>query len=322
VTDYDAFDAAQDAYNEKLMRDELRTQAAAQTMDFSHETLYAYKDGEEKVVTKDFAHTLITSDSGVVVYRKTMITPPKKVNLSEVSDIHALTGLLDNYQIDDIAVYAVLDGVETLLIEENESTFAVDGSFFYSEDDNKLYFIDDFDTAASCGVLKSIAVNGDEFLSPEVIDENVCTCTLDPTTNTLLYFKELQNSCGDLYMNGTKVDSDVSLYGMLLSKNARTLYYMTDPDTNGLSATLMTWNGADKERVAHDVMQAVLISDKLVYLADFSASEYRGDLYLYKGTESKLIDDDVSYLFDTERYSRKPMIYFMDVDYSFLYADE
>lgn len=320
VTDDDAYNAAYNIYNDKLMRDELRAQAAEKIMDFSHETLYSYKDGEETAMTDDFAYSLITSDSGLLVYKKTMFTPPEKVKISEVSDIYALTELLGNYQGEDNAVYAISGGAETLLAGEDTSTFVVDGTFFYSEDSRKLYFIDDYDPAESCGTLKSIIVSDNEFSSPQVIDEEVSTCTFDPQTDTLLYFKELKDGCGDLYMNGIKVDSDVSLHGMLLSKNA--LYYMTDICTDGLSTTLMKWSKADKERIAYDVTQAVLIGERLVYLADFSASAHRGDLYLYAGKEPKLIDDDVSYVFDTERYGEKPVIYFMDYSYSVLYTDE
>ncbi len=322
VTDYDAYDAANSAYNDKLLRDGLRAQASEQTMDFTHETLYTYKDGEETALTDDFAYTLVTTDSGLLIYKKTTFAPPEKVNLSEVSDISSVTGLLGHYQSEDNAVYAVLNGTETLLVEEEPSTFAVDGTFFYSEDDKKLYFLDNYDPAESCGTLKSIVISDHVFSPPQIIDEDVSTCTFDPNANTLLYFKELQNGCGDLYMNGTHIDSDVSLNGMLLSKNADTLYYMTDISTDGLNATLMKWSKADKERVAYDVTQAVMTGDRLIYLADFSASNHSGDLYQYTGTEPKLIDDDVSYLFDTERYARKPVIYFMDFDYCFLDADE
>lgn len=320
VTDYDAYDAACDAYSDKLMRDELRTQTANQIMDFPHETLYAYKDGVETLVADNYAYSLITSSSGLLVYKKNAISPPEKVNISEVSDIYAIIELINRYQSEDNAIYTILNGTETLLIEPNSAALA--DTFFYSEDEKKLYYIDSFDAAASCGTLKYITVSDNEFTPPQVIDEHVSACTFDPITNTLLYFKELQNGCGDLYMNGDMIDSDVSLHGMLLSKDAKTLYYRTDVSTDGLSATLMKWRSAHKERVAYDAAQAVLVSDKLVYLTDFSASDYSGNLYLYTGTESKLIEGDVSYIFDTERYSEKPFIYFMDLCNSLFHTYE
>jgi len=322
ATDYDAYDAARNAYSEKLMRDELRMQITGLTMDFNHQKLYAYKGGEETIITNNFAYTLITSDSGLLVYTKTTFIPPEKVNISEISDIYAISEAVSSYQSKNNAVYGLLNGTETLLIELDGAASAVDDAIFYSEDEKKLYYIDSFDKAESCGTLKFIAVSDKEFSPPQVIDEDVSTCTFDSITNTLLYFKELRNGCGDLYIDGIKIDSDVSLQGLLLSKDAKTLYYMTDVSKDGLNATLIKWSNADKERVAYDVAQAVLVSDKLVYLADYSALDYRGDLYLYTGTEPKLIDNDVSYLFDTERYSEKPFIYFIDFSGSSLYGDE
>ncbi len=307
VTDEEAYNAALNAYAQKLRRDEIRAQADTFSVDFCLDTLYAYKDGKETAVTGDFAYSLAASGDGLLVYKKTVLTVPEMINISEIRDIDALDVLFGGFLSESGNVYAARGGAETRLVEVEAPSLAIDNSFVYARENDRLYYLDGFDSAKACGTLKFFTVTGGGFSAPQTVDTDVCTFALDTRTNAVFYMKAMQNGSGILYRDGVKIDSGVSTSGLLLSDNGHTLYYLRDLGQHG--GTLMRYTGGSKKRIAGGVSEALLVDGRLVYLADFL--DQRGDLYLYTGGESRLIDDGVSGLIDTQKYRQPPGLTFL-----------
>ncbi len=303
ITDEDAYNAALKVYTEKLMRDEIRAAARTFAMDFSVDTLYVYQNGKETKVTDDFAYTLAASGHGLLVYKKAVLSPPETVNLSAIRNIDQLYALFSGFQKEDGNIYAAVDGAETRMIAAEADSPATDNSFVYLPEYGSLFYLDGYDTAASRGTLQVITVRGGRLSAPQVIDRDVCTYAADGRTGAVFYIKNMQNGGGDLYRNGVKIDSAVSPLGMLLSKDGHTLYYFKNAgQTDG---QLMTYAKGNTKRMASGVSEAALINDHLVYI------ENDGGLYLYAGSEPRLIDEGVTRLLDTQKYRLPPRLDFL-----------
>lgn len=303
ITDESAYTAALASYAEKLRRDDVRAIADTFEMDFNLDTLYAYQNGKETKAADDFAYTLAASGHGLLIYKKAVFAPPKKIKLSSVGDIDRLYALFGSFQYESGGVYACINGTETLIVSADADSLATDNSFVYVPGSGSLYYLTNWDAAHSCGTLQMLTVNDSGFSAPQTIDQGVGTFAAQARTGTIFYLKSMHDGCGEMYKNGVKIDSGVSPLGMLQSKDGDTLYYYKDISDNG--GTLMAYAKGDTKRIASAVYAAALISDRLVFIGS------AGGLYLYTRGKPCLIDNDVTRLIDTQKNCQQPGLNFL-----------
>ena len=98
--------------------------------------------------------------------------------------------------------------------------------------------------------------------------------------------------CGDLYLDGKKIDGDVCGWQSYYDDETGCLYYLTDVDDG--SATLKCWDGKKTSKISDDVSFYTVADDgQVFYLTDYNFDKYRGDLYSWNGKKSTKIDEDV-----------------------------
>ncbi len=153
------------------------------------------------------------------------------------------------------------------------------------------YFVDDVNDKDE-GTLYRMEIS-DEPGKPESFDEDVyadgpCGFTND---DEFLYFKDYKDSKGEMYINGKKVDDDVSTRSVGLSEDRTKLYYYVD--YNKGTGTLKVYDG-EAVKIADDVYDyAVLPNGHVLYLYDYSTKSYTGELYDWDGGDAEKIDEDV-----------------------------
>lgn len=112
----------------------------------------------------------------------------------------------------------------------------------------------------------------------------------------LVYFKDVENSTGTLYVNGEKVEKDVRVDSIRRNINDD-FYFLSDVDSN--EGTLNLYNGKKVSEIADDVLAAIAVTPDggVLYLVDYNMEKLEGELYYSKnGKEGKLLDEDVTFV--------------------------
>ena len=113
----------------------------------------------------------------------------------------------------------------------------------------------------------------------------------------LVYFKNYQaeDSSVTLFINGKKLEDDVSVNELTFNLDEDKLLFFTDYDSSKERGTLHLYSGGKAVKVADDVHSGYFApDDSVLYLSDYSTSRDRGDLFRYDGGKSSKIDDDVN----------------------------
>ena len=206
-------------------------------------------------------------------------------------------------------MYALVD------VEDGEGTLMK-----ASVSGNKVKTFKEVDSDVSYGNIEGFAYTYARYGLNEIPDSNF--------SNLFVYFKDVENGKGELFINGESVADDVSTESMLYNPGKKALMFFTDVEDG--EGTLNMHNGKKLTEIAQDVVRysvhgsgdvafttdyedgeftlnlytgkvkeiATDVSDfafsadgDILYRADVKEGE--GDLYLYTG-KSKLIDDDVT----------------------------
>ncbi|MBQ4066172.1 MAG: hypothetical protein IJD22_00885, partial [Clostridia bacterium] len=130
----------------------------------------------------------------------------------------------------------------------------------------------------------------------ELVDEDVYTGSVYFIGDSkLLYFKDVEDYEGDLYINGKNIDSDVYVYYSMIRYTDDTVYYVTDYDDEDGCGTLKMTTGKKGVKLYDDVHSFSLLPDgTVVFLYDYSDKHFTGELYYCSGKKAKKIDEDVS----------------------------
>ena len=208
-------------------------------------------------------------------------------------------------------MYALVD------VEDGEGTLLK-----ASVSGNKVKSFKEVDTDVSAGNIQGFLFTYANFGLSEIPDANF--------GNLFVYFKDVENGEGELFINGKSAADDVSTNGVRYNPGKKTvMFYMDMKDGEGTLCmhngkklteiaedvsgytihrngdvafesdykdgeyTLNLYTGKVK-LVAEDVSRFVFTADgDIMYLTDVKKGE--GDLYLYTG-KAKLIDEDVTYI--------------------------
>jgi hypothetical protein len=288
---YDEYLTAYDTYFAKLDRDSIRASIEGVKIPVTNYTLYYYDTKEAKAVTDRYASYLDYSlEKPVLIYENYNETGITKVNISEVVSYDDLymraTDSLD-------AATEVYTAINSAAAEVKHSGST---SYYLSHSGNAVYYLDDYDAANSSGDLYEIKITGDKLGSPSKIEDDVYSLQLLYNSDSLLYFKEVKDSSGDMYLDNKLVDSDVYIYTAYEAADTDSILYYVDYNTDKATGTLKLYQGKTSVKIGDDIHSYYAIGEKrVIYLADYNTNRGKGDLYLYNGSDKKKkIDTDVT----------------------------
>ncbi len=284
-------------YNEKLDRDSLRESLRSETIEYSQYTLNYY-DGKKSTVLSD-NYDIYTYYYTEYYYRRsyenaviTYLTYGEKdfenVKFSEITSVYTLKDMVTAARTANKEAFVAVKGNATA-IEMETPNYA----FTTNTDGTLIYYFDEVDEETSCGTLYRISIENGTVGKPVVYDTEVFTgsCRFTNDTN-LIYFKNLKDGNGDLYIDKKAIDYDVRSYGIYTDEK-RTVY-MTDWSEENSCGTLKVYEGEKTVKAADDVYSfTVTESGRILYLYDYSAKYHNGELREWAKGKSTKIDDDV-----------------------------
>ena len=279
------------AYREKRSRDSLRESLEEYTIERTEYTLYYYNGSEETVVTDALVSVwgITCADKNPTLLLQAYDqVEVQKVKLSEITSIYEVSDLVDEARYSTSERYIVI-GSDMTVLEQSEASY-----FRISSDGSVIYFLDDIEKNE--GELYKVTVTDGQAGRPELFDSDVNTWWSIYFTpdDHLVYYKDVDalNRKGDLYIDKTEIDYDVSLDFITYMGDA--VLYFTDWNNDKEYGTLKKYDNGEKIKIADDVHTFAAFGDNdILYLYDYSTKYYTGTLYRYNNGDPVKIDDDV-----------------------------
>lgn len=286
------YNAAREAYTEKVVRDELRADIQNETLDKYTYTLCYYNGTEEVAITDTFRYTDFScaNDTPILCYEAYDQSKFEKIRLSEAENVMDIKNMVSETLSSSTGKYIAIKEADTAIEQKKEAR-----DFTINSSGTVVYYIDDITDEKNHGTLYRISISDGKVGKPEVYDEDVYIAYIRFVNDTdFVYFKEYENGKGELYMNKNKIDYDV--------ENCRTdelgrMFYYTDWDWDKETGTLKMYDGKDIVKISDDVHEFQVIPDgRILYLYDYSINYNKGELYEWSDGKTREIDDDVIYV--------------------------
>ena len=252
------------------------------------ESLYYYDGNREVEIADNVSNiSLSSAASAFVVYERYNIP---ELKLSEISSYYNVINRIEASKKQSGEMYVAIKEDVMPIEQKHASHYAA------SPSESTLYFLDEYSVDEGYGTLMEMDISGQTPSAPVKIDDEVEHYRFRPHSDSVLYFKNMNESYGDLYERGKLIDTAVSLHINHLQggANADELVYLANYDKG--YGELKQYNGKDKVNIADAVSSFEWLSDQqIVYIADYNGSQYAGDMYVYNksGTSSR-VDSDVA----------------------------
>ena len=295
---YAEYEAAYEAYYAKEARDECRADLAGRELSDTTYALCFYSGTEKTVITDAFsvryAYTAAAEKPVIsyVAYDQEAVEKTKLSAVMEANDISVFQERVENALFSSYDRYIALGSAPSVLKQEKAAAIRINGA------GTEVYFVDDVPDGKDAGDLYKVTIADNVVGEPELYDSDVSVGSCYFLSDSgFLYFKDLKDGTGDLYLNKAKVDYDVSNLSLGYNEKQDKLYYMIDWDSEKCYGTLKEYAGGETVKIADDVYSYAYIPDgRVLYLYDYSLKYYAGELHLWENGESRMIDDDVIYL--------------------------
>ncbi len=321
------YEAAQTNYYKRLFHDELRTALGDEdnAVSYSKYSLYYWNNGESTLVAEDIGREdnrqpvfLAASDKAeTVVYQKYNMSARKLFKISELVTAGGRSDYYNGYVYDIVSefrsevssprkvapdVYVAAGTHESIIECDNAKDWRI-------RNDGVVCFLDDYNDDKGYGTLMSATIENGAAAKPEKIDEDVNIFEFGNGSRRLIYFKDVSNGAGDLYLDGKRISSDVraDIHTSVFYVGQRWLYnyedsenliYYTDFSDKRQNGTLNIYKDGKSAKISDDACYFVAIDENNVaYLFDYNFDRQRGDLKLFDGKESTTIDTDVTAVF-------------------------
>lgn len=309
--EYEEYEEALEMYQAKLDRDYLRESLAERTLwQYDYTLLYYYNGTEEKLVADafyndtyygpDYSGVYFAADSPVVVYSRYNQSTFDKVKLSEISSAYDVEEMVEAALYSSTEKYIAIKDTASILDQESAKAIMI------ADDGRTIYYIDNVAEGKDTGDLYRIVVSGGKLKEPELYDSYVCVKYVSMLADgKLLYFKDVKNYKGDLYIDKKRIDYDVDVYRYVYNADSKKLVYFVDYNNNKEYGTLKVFENGKAVKIADDVFCFEIAPDgRILYLCDYSMVRHMGDLYSYNNGKSTKIDDDVLGIirFDDRKY--------------------
>lgn len=265
------------------------------TLDISFTTLCYYNGKESATVCESMIdYNSVANDEPVIVYSALESAELPSWSLTKyINGEVDLWDELDEYMEESSLYYVAAEATATELTLEDVYSMTLTG------DGKTLYARADYDSEDEVVTLYQITLNGAKIKSTEKMDEDVYAYRLSvlggEKKDHVIYFKDVDDEEGELYMDGTKIDDDVYLYYVSYNVEEDCLYYMVDWDDDDGLGTLKYSNGKKATAVKDDVHTYVFTPEgQCLFLYDYSDSSYRGELWIQNGKKIEKLADDVA----------------------------
>jgi hypothetical protein len=298
VTDDSYYDAVSE-YNEKLSRDSIREQlqeSSSYVSSGQSQTIYLYTpktDESTEVVSGYIVNFAYGYQNPVFLYAELDTESLEQISFSRYleMDYDERSEALSQVCEDAVGLYMVSGGSVTQLdvdLEEYGTDVTLNATV--SAQDECYFSIYSYDSEDS--TLFKTSISKPDGTATVVAEE---FGSVEFTTDKGIYYTiELESGVGDLYFEGSKVDSDVESGSVKTWKDGAGILYTTDPDSN-YAGTLKQYNGSKTVKIADDVADYLSgSSGNIVFLSDYNFTKGKGDLKLYKNGKITDVDDEVA----------------------------
>lgn len=290
----EAYNKAWDAYSAKMNRDWLREQLEDWQM-YSTSYELCYFDGKDKTVLSD-AFTYYNGaydyavDAPVFAFTAYNNADFDKIKLSEADYAWELEDMVEEALSASAKLYVANGKNVAEIAAENVEDVTL------TDDGKTVYILADYDYERNEFTLYSAEVTKNGAKDPKKLDSEVYGYGKRITDKgEIIYFKDVKDYKGTMYLGGKKVDDDVDIYSLIFHEDSGKMAYTCDWNDSKGYGTLKVYNGKKAEKVAEDVHSFAFAPDgNLMYLVDYSMKNSRGDLYLMKGNKATKIDEDVT----------------------------
>ena len=285
--DWSADQDTWDAWYAKENRDYIRENAKEYTISQDSYTLYYYNGKEAVKVCDNFnSYEASSSSAPVLAFTANGDTASISLPISEYTSIWEMADAVEEERGSSSKLYFAKSGelTEVALEDVWDVGFSADGK--------EAFILADYNSDKGRGDLYKATVGKE----PAQFDTDVSISGIRFLDNgDLLYFKDVKNDEGDLYVEKKLVESDVYCYylGMKDGEKATFLFY-TDYSDSKSEGTLNLYKNGKVTKVADDARDAMFLEcGDILYLADYSTNRGEGDLYRFTGKKSEKIDEDV-----------------------------
>ena len=163
-------------------------------------------------------------------------------------------------------------------------------------DNGRLYFLSKEEAPGERGKpehnLCSVLLTEPE-LQVTIVDRGVSEIACVYGGNSY-YYKKLGSSMGDLYRDGEWVAFDVALGSVTGVPGGSAALCIADSSSSGKRGTLTLLSAEGSRNIADNVRAYSAVSEKEVFvLSDFSREKRRGDLLLFDGQRTELLEADI-----------------------------
>ncbi len=128
----------------------------------------------------------------------------------------------------------------------------------------------------------------------EEIDTEVYPSGISVTSDGhVIYFKDVKDNEGELFIDAKKIDDDVKLNSVTYMKDSKKVVYYSDWDSEKSRGTaeIATLKGKTT-KIGDDISNMVITpDDEVLFLTEYKNNQ--GELYRFSGSKAKKLDDDV-----------------------------
>lgn len=280
-------DSSNDYYRESLKEN---------TADLTLVTLYYYNGKESAKVAENVIGTTGGSkDEPLIAYYSLKDGELPKFKFSTVVEDYY------SFNFSDKITEAVKDNAQYALCSKTASAVIALEDIYkiqISPDAKTVYVHTEYDDEGEnpdyTTTLNKLTVSGSKIKKTEKVDEDVCVGYSYFRDGVYVYFKDVKDYKGELYMNGKKVDDDAYVYAISYSKESKSLLYFVDWNSDKERGTLKKYNGKKATLVKDDVHDYLFTpKGEVLFLYDYSVDNYRGELWILNGSKTAKLDDDV-----------------------------
>lgn len=288
----DEYNYAYDRWYEKQERDDLRNELEGRKVTVDVKELYYYNGEDKKILTDLYnSYTGTAEESPLIIFSSYTLNNSSKLLLSEIEYASEVENLVKES-------FNTSNGERKIAIKDKVSKFEQDNavSFEISKDGKTIYYLDDYSGEESVGNLYKVEISDDKLGKRVLYEKEVYYGITLTEDGKVLYYKNVENYKGTLYIDKKKVDSNVSTY-VNYFEDDEMLVYFVDYNSEKHYGTLKCYTDGKATKIREDVYNYTITpSGEIMYLFDYSTSSYEGDLYVYDGGESKKIDSGVMVL--------------------------
>jgi hypothetical protein len=253
--------------------------------------LYYYDSEKSTQISDNYSSYLdFSSLKPVIIYQSYKQAEIAKVNISEVTSYDEIYNMASNAVFSSMEVYAAA-ATEKVTVKQDNNT-----EYYLKDDGDAFYYLYNYDDVNSEGDLYEVRILDGKPQAPEKIDEKVYSVDLLYDANTVVYYKNVKDHAGDLYLNNELFESDVYVDSAYIKEGTDNILYFVDFDYDTQIGTLKMYDGKKKIKIGDDINSySVVNGNKILYLMDYNTDSAQGDLYLYDGSDKrKEIDTDVT----------------------------